>query len=110
MPSAKQVGALPGDSSSTPARIWPMVAICGGLLFAVLAIHAAWVETPTVDEFAHLPAGCVYLKHGDLNLYHKNPPLMKYAMAIPAMVYPGVQVPEPRPAPTGWAPWIYGYQ
>ncbi len=45
--------------------------------FAILCMHGLVWDTPTVDEFAHLPAGYYYLKTGDFNLYSRNPPLLK---------------------------------
>jgi len=35
----------------------PLLAVAGALAFVVLAWIAASVETPTIDEFAHVPAG-----------------------------------------------------
>lgn len=89
-------------------RPWQALAAAAAAIFAALALHAAWVETPTVDEFAHLPAGVAYLDHGAFGLYAKNPPLFKMLMAAP-VVLAGVKAPEPPKALTGgWAPWIYG--
>jgi hypothetical protein len=75
--------------------------------FAVLCAHGLAWDTPTVDEFAHLPAGVYYWKTGDLSLYPQNPPLVKLAAALPLLAL--------RPAistgpveNTGWFPWVYG--
>jgi 4-amino-4-deoxy-L-arabinose transferase-like glycosyltransferase len=78
------------------------------LLFILLAGHAARVETPTVDEFAHLPAGCAYWEHGRTDLYAKNPPLLKYVLAIPAIVDSRTVTPKVEVEPLGWGPWQYG--
>ncbi len=75
--------------------------------FAVLCVHGLVWDTPTVDEFAHLPAGCYYWRTGDFSLYPGNPPLVKLAMALPALaLHPAV--PRGRIENTGWFPWIYG--
>jgi hypothetical protein len=81
----------------------------GAGLYLVLALHAAAVETPTIDEFAHVPAGCVYWKYGQFELYGKNPPLHKQLMALPVLAS-GAQVARAQLQPANWAPWIYGNQ
>ena len=63
----------------------------------------------TVDEYAHLPAACAALRHGATDLYGKNPPLVRYLLAVPALLANAV-VPVPA-LPTlgaGWDPWTYG--
>ncbi len=93
------------DEPEFPWRWLPVVA---AVLFAGLALHAARVETPTVDEFAHVPAGLAYWEYGRFDLYARNPPLYKLAMAIPLRLA-GARVPEPElPAFSGWGPWAYG--
>ncbi len=78
-----------------------------GLAF-VLMLHAAAIETPTVDEFAHVPAGTACWEYGSYSLYFKNPPLMKEVMALPVWMS-GAAIPDPaRIPPSGWQPWIYG--
>lgn len=49
--------------------------------FAV-ACHASAKSTPTIDEFAHLPAGIVYLRTGSFRFYPHNPPLPRLAAAL----------------------------
>jgi hypothetical protein len=93
----------PGRAPVSPA--WRWLAIASGMAFALLAGHAAWVETPTIDEFAHVPAGCAYWKHGRLDLYAENPPLWKLAMAVPVLLA-NATVPEPAAQSS---PWEYGY-
>src|SRR5262245_51106152 len=76
--------------------------------FAALGALGASEDTPTVDEFAHLPSGAAILKYGDFALYANNPPLARVLAALPA-VLGGAHVPVPMaPGPTGWEPWIYG--
>jgi hypothetical protein len=102
--------SMPSNETAARSSGWWTLAAASGLLVAALAARAAYVETPTVDEFAHVPAGCVYLKYGDFHLYAKNPPLMKCLMAMAPMLYPGVDVPPPQPLDSAWAPWVYGQQ
>ena len=88
---------------------WHWLLATSGLAFLSMAIHAAWVETPTVDEFAHVPAGAAYLKYRRFDLYSKNPPLLKAIMAAP-LVIGGATVPEPDVPAHGWGPYQYGDQ
>ena len=67
--------------------IWRSVALCAGVAFILMAASAARRETPTIDEFAHLPAGCVYWTQGAFELYDKNPPLARLWMALPVVLY-----------------------
>ncbi|HEX5041897.1 MAG TPA: glycosyltransferase family 39 protein [Candidatus Polarisedimenticolaceae bacterium] len=90
------------------AWVWRSVALCAGVLFTLLAGSAARRETPTIDEFAHLPAGCVYWKQGAFELYDKNPPLGRLWMAVPVVLDPQAAIPEFAGATVGWAPWRYG--
>jgi 4-amino-4-deoxy-L-arabinose transferase-like glycosyltransferase len=79
------------------------------LLYLLLALTSLWNKSVTVDEYAHLPAACAVLQHGTLDLYGKNPPLVRYLLGAPAMAA-GAVVPVPR-LPTlgaGWDPWRYG--
>ncbi len=89
---------------------WIILPLVAGLLYLGLTIHAAWLETPTADEFAHVPAGCAAWQQGRFDLYSKNPPLLKLWMTLPLTVDPRVEVPELRTSPLGWGPWIYGLQ
>ncbi len=83
--------------------------LSAGLLFLVLCVDAARLETPTVDEFAHLPAGAVYLDQANFTLFAKNPPLFKMLMALPLTLHPGLRVPAPEAGDLaqGWGPWRY---
>ena len=62
-------------------RLCALVPLLG--YFALNGVFAARTHTPTVDEFAYLPAGYHYLRTGDLTLDSTNPPLLKMAMAAP---------------------------
>lgn len=79
------------------------------LLFVVATISANVVSTPTIDEFAHLPAGYVYLKKHDFSLYHKNPPLIKMMSALPlVLLSPKIDFEWRWDRNNDWAPWIFG--
>jgi 4-amino-4-deoxy-L-arabinose transferase-like glycosyltransferase len=94
----------------SPPRHGPRLALLLLLvLYLGLAVHSLWNKSVTVDEYAHLPAGCASLRHGTLDLYGKNPPLVRYLLAVPALTA-GASVPPPA-LPTrgaGWDPWTYG--
>ena len=79
------------------------------LLFALLAAAGGLRRSATIDEYAHLAAGCAALRLGTFDLYAKNPPLVRHALAAPALAL-GAEVPRPQ-MPTlgaGWDPWSYG--
>jgi hypothetical protein len=87
---------------------WRSVSWIAAGIFAVLALDAARVETPTVDEFAHVPAGLAYWEHGRFDLYARNTPPFKQVMALPLLLG-GAHAPEPDvPRFSGWGPWAYG--
>ena len=98
----------PPAAPVAPARFWRWLPIAAGVAYLALAGHAAYVETPTVDEFAHLPAGCAYWKYGRLDLYCKNPPLLRYWMAVPVVLDRRAEVPPITDPPWDWGPWQYG--
>src|SRR5687768_16745272 len=93
-------------TAAARSAAWRWLAVAAGLIFLALASHAAWIQTPTIDEFAHVPAGCAYWKHGRLDLYAENPPLWKLVMAAP-LILARADVPEPAAQAS---PWEYGYQ
>jgi len=55
-------------------------------LMAFLAGGAAWRESATIDEIAHLGAGVSYLERLDMRLNEEHPPLAKVLAAIPLVV------------------------
>ncbi|HEX3553443.1 MAG TPA: glycosyltransferase family 39 protein [Thermoanaerobaculia bacterium] len=77
-------------------------------VFAVLGVHGLVMDTPTVDEFAHLPAGWYYLKTADFSLYPHNPPLLKALAALPLLALQPAIGPPPRRGSPAWQPWIFG--
>lgn len=74
--------------------------------FAILCMHGLVWDTPTVDEFAHLPAGYYYLKTGDFNLYSRNPPLLKVLSALPLLAAQPEMKISAKLGTSGWYPWV----
>jgi 4-amino-4-deoxy-L-arabinose transferase-like glycosyltransferase len=56
------------------------------LLMALLAGGAAWRESVTVDEVAHVGAGVSYLQKLDYRMNEEHPPLAKVLAAIPLVI------------------------
>jgi len=82
------------------------------LLLGVMGLNCLLsmsVKSPTVDEFAHLPAGYYYWKTGDFSLYAKNPPLIRLLCALPLLAM-DVSMDPARSYPESgdWRPWIFG--
>ena len=91
----------------SPRTVRLVVVVCLGA-FAALCAHGLRWDTPTVDEFAHLPAGYYYLRTGNFALFAQNPPLVKMVMALPLLaVRPDLDV-HARIENSGWYPWIFG--
>jgi hypothetical protein len=57
------------------------------LLMALLAGGAAWRESVTIDEVAHIGAGVSYLQKLDLRLNEEHPPLPKVLAALPLVLH-----------------------
>jgi hypothetical protein len=83
---------------------------------ALVALHAgllAWAavrNSVAYDEYAHLPAGVAYWKHGELSIYNQSPPLLRWWGALPA-VLAGAKAPDPAPVmqhPLLVRYWAYG--
>jgi hypothetical protein len=78
------------------------------LAFVALCCDGLRSDTPTVDEFAHLPAGYHYLQTGRFELFPLNPPLVKLLCALPLLlVSPDIDR-AARIVNTGWYPWVFG--
>ncbi len=56
------------------------------VLHYALAARSLLLESPTVDEVVHLPAGVTYWQQGTFRLYHHNPPLIKLVAALPVVL------------------------
>jgi hypothetical protein len=97
------VSGEPGDP-----RRWLALPIAAAALFLGLALDAARRETPSIDEFAHVPAGYADLRYGRFDVYAKNPPLAKMLLALPGALTGDVRVAAPHENPFAWGPWRYG--
>jgi hypothetical protein len=76
--------------------------------FAILCVHGLVWDSPTVDEFTHLPVGWFYLKTGDLDLAARTPPLVKILAAVPLLALdPSINTVKPA-RESVWYPWILG--
>jgi len=76
--------------------------------FAILCLHGLIWDSPTVDEFTHLPAGYFYLKTGDFDLAARTPPLIKVLAALPLMpLDPQIRTVKPA-RESAWYPWLLG--
>jgi len=100
--------ASEGGEAEPPSKRWRLLPLLCGVLFLGLGLHAARVETPTIDEFAHVPAGLTYAEHGEFQLYSKNPPLLKLVFGAAVLAVHDVEVPRPPREGGGWKPWSYG--
>ena len=82
------------------------------ILLAIMALNAVLslrVKSPTIDEFAHLPAGYYYWKTGDFSLYGKNPPLIRMLSALPLLSMDVSFDSSMSFSDKGdWRPWIFG--
>jgi Dolichyl-phosphate-mannose-protein mannosyltransferase len=77
-------------------------------VFALLCAHGLRWDTPTVDEFAHLPAGYHSLKTGRFDLFPLNPPLVKLLCALPLLPLDPAIDTQAKVQNTGWYPWVFG--
>ena len=76
--------------------------------FVILCLQGLRRDAPTVDEFAHLPAGYWTLKTGRFDLFPLNPPLVKVLTALPLLALdPAIDTTSPVEN-TGWFPWRFG--
>ncbi len=64
---------------------WLFLGLCG-LLGGGLAIHAARLQTPTHDEYWHLPIGLAIWQSGKFDQDRINPPLVRLWAAVPLVV------------------------
>ncbi|HEX7180574.1 MAG TPA: glycosyltransferase family 39 protein [Thermoanaerobaculia bacterium] len=78
------------------------------IAFALLCAHGLRWDTPTVDEFAHLPSGYHYLKTGRFDLFPLNPPLVKILCALPLLTLQPEIDTAARVENTDWYPWVFG--
>jgi hypothetical protein len=76
--------------------------------FVALCAHGLRWDSPTVDEFAHLPAGYYYLKTGNFQLYDLNPPLPRLLCALPLLALAPRVNTAAELHDSGWYPWVFG--
>ena len=67
------------------------------VIYLGFAGHAAYVESPTVDEFQELPSGLNYWKHGNFEVENGNPPFAKLWASLPLLVDHRIVSPEDHP-------------
>ncbi len=93
------------DSGSNRTRLAAVLLL---VVFTILCAHGLTWDTPTVDEFAHLPSGYYTLTTGRFDLFPLNPPLIKVLSALPLLALrPSLESDAPIEN-TGWYPWVYG--
>ena len=87
-----QVSGSPQHAGrSAPAWGWRTALGVGAVVLllavqGVLAVTSLVTKSVTIDESAHLPAGCTYWLKGTFGLYHHNPPLVRLWAAAPVLV------------------------
>jgi hypothetical protein len=64
------------------------------VLQAALLLWAAWRNSVTYDEAAHIAVGCAYWRYGEFTLYSLSPPLARLWYATGALLA-GANVPSP---------------
>jgi Dolichyl-phosphate-mannose-protein mannosyltransferase len=91
--------AAPPEASSTEPVSPSLGRRCGAGVGVVLALFVWLVwpglreNTPTVDEFAHVPAGYAYWQGAPLDVYQNSPPLTRLLVAAPlAFIEPSPQI------------------
>lgn len=99
-------GVATPASAAPPWRRWA-AAVCL-LAFGALCAHGLWRDSPTVDEFAHLPAGLHYLKTGSFALFAVNPPLIKVLCALPLLALQPELNTTVRVRHNLWFPYQFG--
>jgi 4-amino-4-deoxy-L-arabinose transferase-like glycosyltransferase len=70
------------DGAGARATRLALAALCA--LHLLIAGDAATRATPTLDEFAHLPAALSFLETGSFRMYPHNPPLPRLVAALAA--------------------------
>lgn len=112
MADTSETAALPSPAapSAPPERKWPALPIVAAVVFVVAAVGAAYTETPTIDEYAFVPAGLAHWRHGDWELFRNNPPPGKMWLALPLVLDSSVVSPDYEGNGTGWEGWRYGQE
>lgn len=89
-------------------RLAPLILLA---IMAAFLLYAAWHDSATMDEAAHIPAGYSYVLKKDMRLNPEHPPLVKTLAGIPILLLKGVNFPENHP---GWQTgindqWGFGF-
>jgi len=71
---------------NTHGNLFSVVAGLLLMFMAILAGGAAWRESVTIDEVAHIGAGVSYFQKLDLRLNEEHPPLPKVLAALPLVL------------------------
>jgi 4-amino-4-deoxy-L-arabinose transferase-like glycosyltransferase len=70
------------------------------VVFIILAVSSMLQKSGTCDEIAHhIPVGVVILTRGDLKMDTSQPPLARYIMALPIVLFLNPQLPQD---PAAW--------
>jgi hypothetical protein len=78
------------------------------LAFFLLCLHGALWDSPSADEFTHVPSGYFYWRTGNFALYAQSPPLIKLIESAPLLLLrPDLDL-APRIRNDGWYPFVYG--
>jgi len=78
-------------------------------IMSISCVLSMRLKSPTVDEFAHLPAGYYYWKTGDFSLYGKNPPLIRLLCALPLLSMDiSIDTNASEAGAGDWRPWVFG--
>lgn len=68
----------------------PVVVVIIGFHVSLL-IWLSFVNSPNIDELAHLPSGISHWKYGKFDLYRVNPPLVRMVAATPILFTDAVE-------------------
>lgn len=99
-----------GGAGLMRGQAWWALPAAAALAYLLLTFHAARVETPTVDEVAHVPAGLASWRYGRTDLYRSNPPFLKLLLSAPLALDPSVKAPAVLEPSMGWGPWEYAHR
>lgn len=107
-PRETDIKRQPSQPSSPPPAVSWWIA---GVILVIFALNAGLSQrskSPTVDEFAHVPAGYMGLKSARFDLYGKTPPLARSLFTLPLLLsQPDLPEPPPGNRMAGWYPWTY---
>ncbi len=96
--------STPASSAAARIGVAALLTLQAGLLLWTNRSSAI-----TFDEYAHLPAGVAYWRHGALDIYNLTPPLLRFWAAAPLLAM-DPQVPDPalvRADSADARHWIY---